>query len=619
MADQYDILQVKKAFEGNVETFIHEYYPEAKRKGNNYLVGSVNGGEGSSTYITYSGRHVGKYKDFAEGDPQGDLIDMLRKKKGISLQDAIKEIAELYGVKPSLKFENKPIQVKKVAPIKKTVACEDRVKKYLTEERGIPQDVIDKYRIESVGNNEIAFPYIDRKGEIIQRSYISLNRTPDGKKISMQDKGANKMFFGLHLLKTDARKIIITEGQVDCMTLTTVGVENAVSMPAGVNNLEWIDVHWDLLMSMDEIILAFDQDDAGRDCVGRVAKRLGLERCKRLSFDEKDINDLWNNGYDEADIKKIIESAEFIPNDSVEALGSSRESIKKFFKKQQENEGVEFFLEGVDLRQRMGELTIWSGYSGSGKTTLLNQQILHIVSTSNHKVCYASFEQSKSELELLCIQQINGRVTDEVIDETCEYLQDKIYWYNYETPVKHLKIFDSFTYAMRRYGCDVFVVDNLVTCGVNEDDTEVLKGFVNMLKDFCKDNNVSIHLVAHSRKSQQDDNESKIPSKHSVRGHSSITDVCMNGLTVWRNPDEIQDRAEKVPFDGIIKIWKQRHNGVTGSRGYYFNGAFKRATARSDMHVAPINIKKGNDEKSDTNVTRKTYRKDLLEDIENDF
>lgn len=616
MSDQYDIVAVKNAFTANPELFINEYYPNAKKKGNNYLIGDVYGADGDSTLICVAGKHAGKYKDFADGNPMGDFIDMLSLKSGKGTIDATREIAELYNIKPSISFDRKPIEIKKVDPIKPVVACEDRIRKYLTEERGISERVIDLYKIESVGNSEIAFPYLDLNGEIIQRSYVSLKRGEDGKKISMQDKNANKMFFGLHLMDKNARQIIITEGQIDCMTLTEVGIPNAVSMPAGVNNLDWIDTHWDYLMSFDTIVLAFDQDKAGDTCVAQVSKRLGIERCKIVKFDENDINDLWNNGYDEDDIKKIFAGAEYIPNDSVSALGSSREATKKYFKEKEENQGIKFFLNGVDLPQRLGDLTIWSGYSGSGKTTILNQQMLHIATESNHRICYASFEQSREELEIIFTRQINGEVNNDTIDKTMDFLEDKFYWYNYETPTNPNDIFTAFTYAMKRYGCDIFVIDNLITCGLGEEDKDAIIAFVNSLKNFCKKNKVSIHLVAHSRKSQKDDNESTIPGKHTVRGHSSITDVCMNGLTVWRNPVPVQDREAEMLFDGVIQVWKERDEGSLGKTGYYFNRAFKRATDREDSHVKKIKV---SDEEENTNETRGYYREDLLEDTKEDF
>lgn len=536
---------------------------------------------------------------------------MLQRKKGVSKTDAITEIAELYSVQPSIKFDREPIRLKKTKPLKKTIPPVSPIIRYLSGERGINKETIKAFKIESTQNNEIVFPYLDQSGEVMQRSYLSLKRDTDGKKITMQDSSPNQMFFGWHLVERDARKLIITEGQIDCMTLHTVGIKNSVSMPAGVNNLGWIDTHWDYLMEIDEIILAFDQDKQGQECVERVAKRLGVERCKTVKFEENDINDLWNGGYEEFEIVDIFEKAVYLPNDTVQALGSSKEKTKKFLEQLQNNEGTSFFLDGIELNQRLGELTIWSGYSGSGKTTILNQNILHTMANSNHKVCYASFEQTKEELELLCVQQMFGRFTNERIDRSLDWLSDKMFWYNYGNPVSVNHMFDAFLYAMRRYGCDVFVVDNLVTSGVSEDDKDAVMNFVNKLKSFCKENNVSIHLVAHSRKSQQDDNESKVPGKHTVRGHSSITDVCMNGLTVWRNPNPVEAREPEMPYDGLITVWKHRINGNLTTRGYYFNGAFKRATSDEGKTVHPISP---SDKQGKIKPNRPLVQSDFIED-----
>jgi twinkle protein len=61
------------------------------------------------------------------------------------------------------------------------------------------------------------------------------------------------------------------------------------------------------------------------------------------------------------------------------------------------------------------------------------------------------------------------------------------------------------------------------------------KQFIGALCNIARDTGVHIHLVAHAKKGQVDDDEMKAPGKFSVRGSSAITDQADNVISVWRN------------------------------------------------------------------------------------
>ena len=76
-----------------------------------------------------------------------------------------------------------------------------------------------------------------------------------------------------------SQPLIITEGQIDTLSLYEAGIRNAVSVPCGCTNLDWIDHCWDWLEKFQTVILFGDSDEPGRKMVREAVRRLDEARC----------------------------------------------------------------------------------------------------------------------------------------------------------------------------------------------------------------------------------------------------------------------------------------------------------------------------------------------------
>ena len=76
-----------------------------------------------------------------------------------------------------------------------------------------------------------------------------------------------------------SQPLIITEGEIDTLSLYEAGIRNVVSVPSGCSNLDWIDTCWDWLERFQSIILFGDNDEPGRKMVREVVRRLDEARC----------------------------------------------------------------------------------------------------------------------------------------------------------------------------------------------------------------------------------------------------------------------------------------------------------------------------------------------------
>jgi hypothetical protein len=71
----------------NAERFLRGIYPEGRREGHHFVVGSLNGEQGESLKIDIEGEHVGRWMDFATGESNGSLLNLFRLKRGIPKDD----------------------------------------------------------------------------------------------------------------------------------------------------------------------------------------------------------------------------------------------------------------------------------------------------------------------------------------------------------------------------------------------------------------------------------------------------------------------------------------------------------------------------------------------------
>ena len=223
-----------------------------------------------------------------------------------------------------------------------------------------------------------------------------------------------------------------------------------------------------------------------------------------------------------------------------------------------------------------GDLSVWTGKRGEGKSTLLGQMMLEAVN-QGHKVCVYSGELPKHQFKLTLLQQAAGhrhvtRREDERtghvffdVDPACARLIDQ--WWDkrlFLTDIQSHNAHDEdnilklFQYARRRYGCDVYLVDNIMTAELKEAAAlgywQAQSAFTGRLVAFAKGNGVHVHLVAHPRKTD------KRLDADDVGGSADITNRADNVLKVERVKE---DYLEQAGHSMLLTVLKNREFGVT--------------------------------------------------------
>ena len=222
-----------------------------------------------------------------------------------------------------------------------------------------------------------------------------------------------------------------------------------------------------------------------------------------------------------------------------------------------------------------GDLSVWTGKRGDGKSTLLGQVLLEAVN-QGHKVCAYSGELPARQFKLSMLQQAagrhnvvrrederTGRILYRVPQETANVIDDWWKGHLFLTDIRRDNahnednILRLFEYARRRYGCDTFLVDNIMTAELRDaaelGHWQAQSKFTGRLVAFAKARDVHVHLVAHPRKTE------RRLEADDVGGSSDITNRADNVIKVERVKDE---QIIEAGYCALLTVLKNREFGA---------------------------------------------------------
>ena len=228
-----------------------------------------------------------------------------------------------------------------------------------------------------------------------------------------------------------------------------------------------------------------------------------------------------------------------------------------------------------DFKVRMGEITVVTGFSGHGKSAWLNQVMLHLM--KKEKTMIASFEMlPKATLGRMCQQTGEAAPNDDYILDFLSQLENNLYLYDPEGETSSDKVLEVIYYCAEKLGVKLMVIDSLMKCGINEDDLNRQKAFLNKLAVAARDLDIHLFLVAHSRKTSSDYEHAR---KLDVAGSANITNLVDNVISVHRNKEREEaerkgDTTNDIMFAPkcTVHLVKQRHGkGLEGQWGFDFH------------------------------------------------
>jgi twinkle protein len=587
-----EISEIKRRLVDRVQAVCEHLLPNGRREGREWRAGSVHGEPGHSLGVCLSGDKVGIWADF-NGGAGGDLLDLWVQARGIPLADALNEARGWLGIeRPVL---HRPVKREYARPSRpQCTAPKARVLDYLREERNIPTEIIQAYRVGEDGPN-IIFPFLLPDGTL---ALAKRRRAEAGAKPVPTDKDCEPVMFGWQAVPADVRVIVITEGEIDALSMAAYG-HPALSVPFGGGGgakQQWIESEYERMDRFECIYLALDMDEPGEQAAQEIASRLGRHRCLRVRLPRKDANACLVDGVPKDEIDRAIAEASTYDPEGLRLPSSyADEVVALFYPRPGDRIGYStpYGKLGGQLLFRPSEITLWSGDSGAGKSQVILDCVCEWVKQGS-RICLSSLEMKPQQTFKRMCKQAAGvdRPTEPAIRAALFWLDRGLIAYELVGKAKVDNLLQVFDYARAKYGCDQFVIDSLIRLGIAGDDYNTQEQAIYRLVDWAIANAAHVHLVAHARKGDRDRGAPEIGD---VKGAMEIGANAFNIITVWRNrkleeqiksaktEDEREILMEKPAV--ILNVAKQRNGDFEGKIGLWFDQASYQYRSSHDSKI----------------------------------
>ncbi|MFR6330985.1 MAG: toprim domain-containing protein [Eisenbergiella sp.] len=161
------------------------------------------------------------------------------------------------------------------------------------ESRGISRQVAEQYEItvQTEHTNVLVFPFYDENGDMqfVKYRKTDFDKTRDKNK-EWCEAGTRPILFGMKQC-TDFETLVITEGQIDSLSVTEAGVKNAVSVPTGARGFTWVPHCWEWVKGSERSV--FGDFEKGHTCWTSCGSVLSpIHRVEEADYHGWDANEL---------------------------------------------------------------------------------------------------------------------------------------------------------------------------------------------------------------------------------------------------------------------------------------------------------------------------------------
>lgn len=470
--------------------------------------------------------------------------------------------------------------------------------------RGIPEEIVRKYEITTDAKNPdlLVFPFFDENNTLQLVKYRNLKANKENglaKEFVMKDQktglSCKPILFGMN--NCDAKEngqLIMTEGQIDSLSVAAAGFQNAVSVPLGCNGFTWIPYCWNFLQSFKELIV-FGDFEKGRitllDDMKKYFNGTLLHVRPEDYKDCKDANEILKK-YGKEQIRRCIEKAEPVGSDNIVRLSDIRPRPIS------EMQPIETGIRSLDRILGgfyFGQLVILTGERGEGKSTLSNQLALFAVNAGVKTFIYSGELPNGSLRDWIDHQAAGSRnmieKTDRFGDVYCELDQQTSetisQWYSDYLWIYQNQFLEDVNAEEEqtvveligkaaRDGFRFIIIDNLMTALEDDARIDIYRAqtkFVKQLVRIAKARDVLIVLVAHQRKNQGTNR-----TADDVSGSANITNLADIVMTFGKVKDQKEEnQSEEQDTTREIRIQKNR---LTGKLGKPFKVWFEPTSRR---------------------------------------
>jgi len=447
------------------------------------------------------------------------------------------------------------------------------------KERGITKVVAAHYGV------KVSY---DEDGEIISHFYPY---TVANEVVAYKERKMPKTFVihgdfkGVQLfgqnVSTGGRRIVITEGELDALAVAQAQHEKyssfypAVAIPSAAATKLLLDQR-EWLRGFEEIVLMFDNDEAGKKATEAAAKIIGYDKVKiaTIPFGEKDPCDVLIKHGGSHIMKAIFDAKSHSPAGVLRG-----EAIWDKYKQLKNTTSTPYpdCLSGINTKiggMRMGEIVLFASGTGAGKSTVIKEIVLEVMDKTTDMVGMISLEESIGDtankfINMAMEQTTSENSTEEEQRKAFEkvFADERLVLLDHQGSVSDDSLIDKIEH-LALSGCKYLILDH-ITIAVSEGikgktGNEAVDSFMSDLLKIVKKHDVWLGVISHLRKGEKPFEEGHMPSIDDIKGSGSIKQISFDIIAFCRNmiaEDDITRNTIK------LRVLKSRYTGKTGDCG----------------------------------------------------
>jgi twinkle protein len=438
--------------------------------------------------------------------------------------------------------------------------------------RGIFLETCEKYRylVGNMGDHPVQIAQYFDGGALVAQHI----RHPN-KDFTWIGNGGTKLLWGQQLWRPGGKRLVITEGEIDCLTIAQVFNNRwpVVSIPSGSKSaVKAIGTQLEWVCSFEEIVLAFDDDDPGREAFERTVTLLPPGTAKLMSYrGHKDANDLLREVGAKAVAEEVFNAKPWRPDGVV----PGNETLSVILERPDPGLDIVYpILSEKFYGFSKKRIYLFTAGSGIGKSTAIHEIAFDMAMRHKQTIGILALEDSLREA-VMRHMAIHANIPlyklDELSNEELTRLHQEIlgtgryhyydHWGSSEVDVLMSKL----RYMAVGLSCDWLVLDHIsiVVSGldVGGDERKVIDVLMTKLRALVEETGVGLLAIVHLKRPPGNGpswSQGRKPALTDLRGSASLEQLSDGVIGLWCNQE-----GDEPNVNHII-VLKNRKTGKKG-------------------------------------------------------
>lgn len=463
---------------------------------------------------------------------------------------------------------------------------------------GSPQ-ALPKRKLKEETCQKFSYTVSEYKGQKVQVANYKKNGKVVGQKLRFANKdfiylGEKAGLFGQHLWKDGGKQLVITEGEIDAMSVhQALGKWPVVSVPNGAQGAaKSIRQNIDFVSSFDRVIIMFDMDEAGQKAAKEVADILPSGKAHIAQLPLKDASDMLMASRN-ADLVDAIWQAKPHRPDGIISAADLWEDVMT----EDNTECVPYVFDKLNEKTRgirKGELVVLTAGSGVGKSAVVREiafDLLNQGRTVGMMMLEESVKRTAIGMMGLAMDKPLHLSREGVAEADMKAAFDKtagsgrLWLYDHFGSVEADNLVNRIRYLAVGCKCDYIVLDHIsiAISGIGDgDERRLIDNLMTRLRSLVEETGVGLFVISHLRRPEgRSHEEGGLTSLSQLRGSHSLAQLADMVLGLERN----QQDAETSNIT-TIRVLKNRFSGETGEATHLWYDKETGRLAEYDMQAA---------------------------------